>query len=433
MSKISEVRGREVLDSRGNPTVEVDVTLSDGSSGRALVPSGASTGVFEALELRDNDSNRYMGKGVLKAVANVNERIAPRIRGQVATHQQAIDDMMLKLDGTENKSSLGANAILGVSMAVARAAAAGEKMPLYSYLSGGKDITLPVPMLNIINGGRHAENSADIQELMVIPAGFDTFSEAIRAGVEIYHTLAQSLREPGLGTGVGDEGGLAPALTSNRQAAELIVSAIEKAGYTPGVQCFIGLDVAASELYSKDGSGRYVLPLEKAEYSVDELLDMYEGWIRDYPIISIEDGIAEEDWDGWRAMMGRFGDKVQSVGDDLYTTNASRIRNGIELNASNAVLIKLNQIGTVSETLDAIKLTQETGWNVVISHRSGETEDTTIADLAVCTSHGQTKSSAPARGERTAKYNRLLRIEEELGPKAKFAGRGIYKNFLSNW
>ncbi|MCI0841748.1 MAG: phosphopyruvate hydratase [Chloroflexi bacterium] len=433
MSKISEVRGREVLDSRGNPTVEVEVTLSDGSSGRALVPSGASTGVFEALELRDNDSNRYMGKGVLKAVANVNERIAPRIRGQVATHQQAIDEMMLKLDGTENKSSLGANAILGVSMAVARAAAAGEKMPLYSYLSGGKDITLPVPMLNIINGGRHAENSADIQEFMVIPAGFDTFSEAIRAGVEIYHTLAQSLREQGLGTGLGDEGGFAPALTSNRQAAELIVSAIENAGYTPGVQCFIGLDVAASELYTKDGSGRYVLPLEKAEYSVDELLDMYEGWIRDYPIISIEDGIAEEDWDGWRAMVDRFGDKVQSVGDDLYTTNASRIRKGIELNASNAVLIKLNQIGTVSETLDAIKLTQETGWNAVISHRSGETEDTTIADLAVGTSAGQIKSGAPARGERTAKYNRLLRIEEELGPKAEFAGRGIYKNFLSNW
>ena len=433
MSKIANVRAREVLDSRGNPTVEVDVVLDDGAIGNALVPSGASTGKFEALELRDNDASRYMGKGVLKAVANVNERIAPIILGQIASDQRAVDDLMISLDGTANKSVLGANAILGVSMAVARAAAAGEKMPLYAYLSGGGDVTLPVPMLNIINGGRHAENSTDFQEFMVIPAGFDTFSEAIRAGVEIYHTLAQSLQDKGLGTGLGDEGGFAPALDSNRHAAELVVSAIEKAGYQPGVQCFIGLDVAASEFFSNNGSGRYALHRDKADLSTSELLDMYESWVRDYPIISIEDGIAEDDWDGWRAMMDRFGSKVQSVGDDLYTTNPSRIEKGIELNASNAVLIKLNQIGTVSETLDAIKLTQETGWNAVISHRSGETEDTTIADLAVGTSAGQIKTGAPARGERTAKYNRLLRIEEELGPKARFAGRGIYKNFLKNW
>lgn len=433
MSTISEVHAREVLDSRGNPTVEVDVTLSDGSSGRALVPSGASTGKFEALELRDNDSNRFMGRGVLKAIANVNERIAPVVRGQVATDQKAIDDVMLKLDGTENKSQLGANAILGVSMAVARAAADSEKMPLYSYLSGGKDVTLPVPMLNIINGGRHAENSTDFQEFMVVPAGFDTFAESIRAGVEIYHTLAQSLRDKGLGTGVGDEGGFAPALQSNRQAADLIIAAIEKAGYQPGVQCFIALDVAASELFSHNGNGHYALALDKVEHSTHALIGMYESWIKDYPIISIEDGIDEEDWNGWSETVSRFGDKVQLVGDDLYTTSPSRIEKGINLSATNAVLIKLNQIGTVSETLDAIKLTHAAGWNAVISHRSGETEDTTIADLAVGTSAGQLKSGAPARGERTAKYNRLLRIEKELGSKAKFAGRSIYKNFLANW
>ena len=432
MSKVIKVHAREVLDSRGNPTIEVDVTLDDGTVGSALVPSGASTGKFEALELRDNDSSRYMGKGVLKAVSIVNDRIGPQIVGQAATDQQAIDDLMLKLDGTENKSELGANATLGVSIAVAKAAAASEKLPLYTYLSGGGDVTLPVPMLNIINGGRHAANSTDFQEFMVIPAGFDTFSESLRAGVEIYHTLAKMLSDKGLSTSVGDEGGFAPALKNNREGAELIVQAIEKAGYQPGVQCFIGLDVAASELYSSEGAGKYTLPLEKAEYSTTALIDMYENWLQAYPIVSIEDGIAEDDWDGWRAMMDRFGDKVQSVGDDLYTTSPSRIKKGIDLNASNAVLIKLNQIGTVTETLDAIKLTQDIGWSVVISHRSGETEDTTIADLAVGTSAGQIKTGAPARGERTAKYNRLLRIEEELGSKARFAGRDIFSKFLSN-
>jgi len=432
MSKVIKVHAREVLDSRGNPTIEVDVTLDDGTVGSALVPSGASTGKFEALELRDNDSSRYMGKGVLKAMSIVNDRIGPQIVGQAATDQQAIDDLMLKLDGTENKAELGANATLGVSIAVAKAAAASEKLPLYTYLSGGGDVTLPVPMLNIINGGRHAANSTDFQEFMVIPAGFDTFSESLRAGVEIYHTLAKMLSDKGLSTSVGDEGGFAPALKNNREGAELIVQAIEKAGYQPGVQCFIGLDVAASELYSSEGAGKYTLPLEKAEHSTTTLIDMYENWLLDYPIVSIEDGIAEDDWDGWRAMMDRFGDKVQSVGDDLYTTSPSRIKKGIDLNASNAVLIKLNQIGTVTETLDAIKLTQDTGWSVVISHRSGETEDTTIADLAVGTSAGQIKTGAPARGERTAKYNRLLRIEEELGSKARFAGRDIFSKFLSN-
>jgi enolase len=436
MSKVSKVHAREVLDSRGNPTIEVDVTLDDGTVGSALVPSGASTGKFEALELRDNDSSRYMGKGVLKAVSVVNDRIGPQIVGEVATDQRAIDDLMLKLDGTENKTELGANATLGVSIAVAKAAAASEKTPLYAHLyahlGGGRDVTLPVPMLNIINGGRHAANSTDFQEFMVIPAGFDTFSESLRAGVEIYHTLAKMLSDKGLSTGVGDEGGFAPALKNNREGAELIVQAIEKAGYQPGVQCFIGLDVAASELYSSEGDGKYTLPLEKAEHSTNALIDMYENWLQDYPIVSIEDGIAEDDWDGWRAMMDRFGNKVQSVGDDLYTTSPSRIKKGIDLNASNAVLIKLNQIGTVTETLDAIRLTQETGWNVVISHRSGETEDTTIADLAVGTSAGQIKTGAPARGERTAKYNRLLRIEEELGSKARFAGRDVFSKFLSN-
>jgi len=433
MSRVSKVHAREVLDSRGNPTVEVDVILDDGTVGSALVPSGASTGKFEALELRDNDSSRYMGKGVLKAVSIVNDRIAPQIVGQVAADQQAIDDLMLKLDGTENKSELGANAILGVSIAVVKAAAASDKVPLYTHLSGGKDVTLPVPMLNIINGGRHAANSTDFQEFMVIPAGFDTFSESLRAGVEIYHTLAKMLSDKGLSTSVGDEGGFAPALENNREGAELIVRAIKKAGYQPGTQCFIGLDVAASELYSSEGSGKYTLTLEQAEHSTNTLVDMYENWLQDYPIVSIEDGIAEDDWDGWRSMMDRFGNRVQSVGDDLYTTSLSRIRKGIQIKATNAVLIKLNQIGTVTETLEAIKLTQETGWNVVISHRSGETEDTTIADLAVGTTAGQIKTGAPARGERTAKYNRLLRIEEELGSKARFAGRDVFSKFLSNW
>ncbi len=433
MSRVSKVHAREVLDSRGNPTVEVDVILDDGTVSSALVPSGASTGKFEALELRDNDSSRYMGKGVLNAVSIVNDRIGPQIVGQVATDQQAIDDLMLKLDGTENKSVLGANAILGVSIAVVKAAAASDKVPLYAHLSGGKDVTLPVPMLNIINGGRHAANSTDFQEFMVIPAGFDTFSESLRAGVEIYHTLAKMLSDKGLSTSVGDEGGFAPALKNNREGAELIVRAIKKAGYQPGAQCFIGLDVAASELYSSEGAGKYTLPLEQAEHSTKTLVDMYENWLQDYPIVSIEDGIAEDDWDGWRSMMNRFGNRVQSVGDDLYTTSLSRIRKGIQLKATNAVLIKLNQIGTVTETLEAIKLTQETGWNVVISHRSGETEDTTIADLAVGTTAGQIKTGAPARGERTAKYNRLLRIEEELGSKARFAGRDVFSKFLNNW
>ncbi|MCH9009290.1 MAG: phosphopyruvate hydratase [Chloroflexi bacterium] len=429
MSKISRVIAREVLDSRGNPTVEVDVELSDKARGRALVPSGASTGAFEALELRDGDPERFGGKGVLKAVENVTKHLAPAIMGKSALDQASIDREILDVDGTPDKSRMGANAMLGVSMAVARAAAKSRNVPLYRHLSPGAKMTLPVPMLNIINGGRHAENSTDFQEFMIIPAGFESFRRALQAGVEIYHALADVLRAKGLGTNVGDEGGYAPELDSNQQALDMIMDAIDKAGYEPGKDIFIGLDVAASELL-QDGETKYYLKRDNAEKTPVELIDMYEGWIEKYPIVSIEDGIAEDDWESWSLMEAKLGDRVQSVGDDLYTTNQERIAKGIELKAGNAVLFKLNQIGTVTETLKAIAMTQKAGWGAVISHRSGETEDTTIADLAVGTAAGQIKTGAPARGERTAKYNRLLRIEEELGSEATYAGRQVYERFL---
>lgn len=426
-STIREVRAREVLDSRGNPTVEVDVVLDGGAWGRAAVPSGASTGEHEARELRDNDPRRYLKKGVLQAVENVRGVIAPAVRGRLATEQGDIDRLLNELDGTPDKGRLGANAILGVSMAVARAAAMSRGMPLYQYLNRGEAFRLPVPMFNIINGGRHAANSTDIQEFMVVPAGFDSFREALRAGVEVYHHLRDLLHKRGLSTNVGDEGGFAPSLPSNVEAVGLVLEAIEKAGYRPGDQCFIALDAAASEFY-KDNL--YSLAREGRALRPDQLIELYERWVREYPIISIEDGMAEEDWANWSALTRRLGSRVQLVGDDLYTTNPQRIRQGLDIGASNAVLIKLNQIGTVTETLQAIDMAREHGWGAVISHRSGETEDTIIADLAVGTAAGQIKSGAPARGERTAKYNQLLRIEEELGDRARFAGREVYSRFL---
>ena len=429
MNNIASIRAREVLDSRGNPTVEVDVSLEDGAWGRALVPSGASTGANEAVELRDGDSSRYKGRGVLKAVENVHTHIAPELVGRPAGDQRQIDETLIELDGTDNKGSLGANAILGVSLAVAHAAALSEGKSLYTRFNNGEPFTLPVPMFNVINGGRHAENSTDFQEFMVVPAGFDTFARALRAGVEIYHSLMDGLRGRGLSTHVGDEGGFAPSLSSNRQAVELLLEAIEKAGYQPGKQCFIALDVAASELSGAPGS--YSLPREGTTLDARGLVDIYDDWIGDYPIVSIEDGLAEDDWDSWDAMNSRVGRRVQLVGDDIYTTNPRLIRQGIERNSSNAVLVKLNQIGTVSETLDAISMTREAGWGIVISHRSGETEDSSIADLAVGTAAGQIKAGAPARGERTAKYNRLLQIEEELGSESRYAGAEAYEKFLA--
>ena len=423
MAKISRVVGREILDSRGNPTVEVDVSLDDGVWGRMSVPSGASTGKNEALELRDDDEARYEGKGVLRAVGNVNDKIAPAIVGLDAYDQEAVDRLLIDLDGTADKSNLGANAILGVSVALVQAAAASRQVPLYRALDQDGLLSLPVPMFNVLNGGQHADDSTDFQEFMVVPVGFDTFRESVRAGAEVYHALRRLLRDRGFGTTVGDEGGPAPSGVTNLGALNLVVEAIEAAGYRPGEQCCIALDVAATELSHQNA---YILIKERRILSTEELIDMYEEWITQYPIISIEDGMAEDDWKGWTALMERIGDRVQIVGDDLFTTNPSLIRQGIELNAANSVLIKLNQIGTVTETLEAIRLTQETGWGVVISHRSGETEDTTVADLAVGTASGQIKAGAPSRGERTAKYNRLLRIEEELEHEAEFVGRKAY-------
>jgi enolase len=421
-SAIQSVRGREILDSRGNPTVEVDVTLESGATGTAKVPSGASTGIYEAVELRDGDKSRYGGKGVLKAVANVNEVIAPEIIGTPVTEQRTIDETMIALDGTPNKGDLGANAILGVSLAVAHAAAADALVPLYRYLGGDEAHLLPVPLLNILNGGKHAENSTDFQEFMVAPVGARTFAEALRMGSEVYHALFRLLHDRGLPTTVGDEGGFAPPLPTNEAAIELILEAIERAGHRPGDDLAIALDPATSEL-AKDG--RYVLAREGRTLEPEGLVDLWADWCRRYPIISIEDGMAQEDWDGWRLLTERLGSKVQLVGDDLLVTNVERIRRGIEEKAANSVLIKLNQIGTLTETLDAIAEARKAGWTCVISHRSGETEDTTIADLAVATGAGQIKTGAPARGERTAKYNRLLRIEEELGERARYAGRSI--------
>ena len=423
-SNIASVHAREVLDSRGNPTIEVDVTLEGGASGSAKVPSGASTGIHEALELRDGDKSRYGGKGVLKAVDNVNEKIGPRLKGIAADDQRAVDQTMLDMDGTPNKSALGANAMLGVSLAAAYAAAANAGLPLYRYLGGEDAHLLPLPLLNILNGGRHAEGSTDFQEFMIAPVGAPTFAEAMRWAVEVYQTLLRLLHEEGLPTTVGDEGGFAPPLATNDAACELIVRAIEKAGYRPGEQVAIALDPATSEL---EVNGSYVLKREGRTLAPEELVDLWAEWCRKYPIVSIEDGMAQEDWDGWRSLNARLGNRVQLVGDDIFVTNVERIKRGIREEAANSVLIKLNQIGTLTETLDAMAEARRAGWTCVISHRSGETEDTTIADLAVATGAGLIKTGAPARGERTAKYNRLLRIEEELGDRARYAGRGILR------
>ncbi len=425
MSTIERITAREILDSRGNPTVEVEVELEDGTVALAAVPSGASTGAHEAIELRDGDKSRYGGLGVTKAVANVNDTIAPELCGMPAIQQGDIDRAMIDLDGTENKSKLGANAILGVSLAVARAAAIYMGLPFYRYVGGIAGNLLPVPMMNILNGGRHAANSTDLQEFMVMPAGAVHYREALRIGVEVYQSLRKVLRAKGYNTNVGDEGGFAPQLKTNAEAVESILEAIKQAGYQPGTDCFIALDPAATEFY-KDG--KYVLAKEGRSLTSDQMVDFYADWVEKYPIISIEDGLAEDDWEGWQKLTARLGKKVQLVGDDLYVTNVKRICEGITLAASNSVLIKLNQIGTLTETINAIKTARDAGWTAVVSHRSGETPDTTIADLAVGLATGQIKTGAPARSERTAKYNRLLRIEEELGGSGQFAGVKAFYN-----
>jgi enolase len=425
VSTIERVKAREILDSRGNPTLEVEVELSDGTTGRAAVPSGASTGKYEAVELRDGDKSRFGGKGVLKAVANVNQDIASAIKGMPVSDQAAIDHKLTQLDGTANKSRLGANAILGTSLAVAHAAANLRGIPLYRYLGGDTTYTLPIPMLNILNGGKHAANSTDFQEFMVVPAGAKSFSHALQMATEVYHSLKKVLEEKGLNTNVGDEGGFAPSLLSNKQAIEAVLSAMEKAGYKPGKDCFIALDPAASEFYM---DGQYTLQREGVSLNTKQMVDYYVKWASTYPIISLEDGMAEDDWEGWQLLTEKLGSKVQLVGDDLYITNVNRLSRGIKLKASNSILIKPNQIGTLTETIAAIKMAQQAGWTAVVSHRSGETEDTTIADLAVGLNTGLIKAGAPCRSERTAKYNRLLKIEGELGENARFAGRQAFYN-----
>jgi enolase len=425
MSTIRNIKAWEILDSRGNPTLEVEAELSDGARGSAAVPSGASTGTHEAMELRDGDKKRFGGKGVLKAVANVNGAIAKGINGMSASEQAKIDRVLIELDGTPDKSSLGANAILGASLAVARAAANSLKIPLYRYLGNTEAYTLPVPMMNILNGGKHAANSTDLQEFMVMPAGAKSFKEALRMGAEVYQALKKVLKDKKLDTNVGDEGGFAPSLRSNKDAVEVILAAIESAGYVPGKDCYIALDPASSEIYR---DGKYILAREGKTLSSAEMVDFYTKWVADYPIISIEDGMAEDDWEGWQLMTKKLGGKIQLVGDDLYVTNVKRLARGIKQKASNSILIKLNQIGTLTETVSAIKMAREAGWTAVISHRSGETEDTTISDLAAGLSTGQIKTGAPCRSERTAKYNRLLRIEDELGEKAVYAGMKAFYN-----
>ena len=430
--KIESVKGREILDSRGNPTVEVDVRLEGGAFGRAAVPSGASTGQREALELRDGDKKRYLGKGVSKAVANVNGEIAAAIKGREAD-QRAVDKQMIDLDGTPNKGRLGANALLGVSMALARAAAAAANTPLYSHLGklyGNTSPLLPVPMMNILNGGAHADSSVDFQEFMVMPAGAATFAEGLRVGAEIFHTLRSILKKKGYATGVGDEGGFAPSLRSNQEAVELVLEAATQAGCKPGTDVYVALDVASSELWN-DASKTYEFKKsgEKTR-TADEMVALYEDWVRQYPIISIEDGVAEGDWDGWKKLTRAIGDRIQLVGDDVFVTNPEILRRGIAEGVGNALLVKLNQIGTVSETLDAVAMAARAGYASVISHRSGETEDTTIADLAAGTGVGQIKTGSASRSDRVAKYNRLLRIEEELGTNARYAGKSALKGKL---
>jgi enolase len=427
MSAIDLVYAREVLDSRGNPTVEVEVVLESGDTGRAIVPSGASTGAFEAVELRDGDSSRYLGKGVEKAVNNVNEIIAPELEGMDAFDQPMIDAIMIELDGTDNKANLGANAILGVSMAVARAAAEEIGLPLFQYLGGVNAKQLPVPMMNILNGGEHADNNVDVQEFMILPVGAESFKEGLRMGAEVFHALKKVLGEKGLACGVGDEGGFAPNLDSNQEALELIVEAIGKAGYVPGKDVMLGLDVAATELYNAE-TKKYVLAGENKELSAAEMVELYEGWAKNFPIVTIEDGLDEEDWDGWKLLTEKLGDRVQLVGDDLFVTNTERLERGIKSGVANSILIKVNQIGTITETLDAIEMAKRAGYTAVISHRSGETEDTTIADLAVATNAGQIKTGAPSRTDRVAKYNQLLRIEEIIGEPARYCGLDSFYN-----
>ncbi len=422
---IVDIIGREILDSRGNPTVQADVYLEDGSMGRAAVPSGASTGKREALELRDGDPQRFSGKGVLKAVANINDLIAPELEGMPAYRQREIDYIMLELDGTPNKSKLGANAILAVSMAAARAAASFLGMPLYSYLGGVMARTLPVPMMNIINGGAHADNNLDFQEFMIVPAGFDTFSEAIRAGAEVFHALKQLLKENGHVTCVGDEGGFAPNLNTNQEALDFILRAIEKAGYRPGEDVFLAMDIAASELWE---NGKYKLRWSTGEeLTSSRLIELYASLVEKYPIVSIEDGLGEDDWEGWKELTERLGEKILLVGDDIFVTNPEIIKKGIEQGISNSVLIKLNQIGTVSETVEAVNLVHRNSMRAVVSHRSGETEDPFIADFAVAMETGLIKTGSASRSERIAKYNRLLQIEEELGEEAYFPGLEVFK------
>ena len=423
MSTIVDVRGREILDSRGNPTVEAEVTLESGVRGRAAVPSGASTGAHEAVELRDGDPERFLGKGVLKAVSNVNERIANAIRGFEACEQVDIDRAMIDLDGTPNKQELGANSLLAVSMAVARAAAGESQMPLWRYLASSQDVaTLPVPMMNILNGGAHAPNNVDIQEFMVMPVGAATFSEGLRIGVEIFHHLKSVLTARGKNTAVGDEGGFAPDLASNEEAVEVVLEAIEKAGYTPGKEVVLTLDAAATEFFE---DGQYIFHWSGGERrGAEEMVEFWKGWVEKYPIHSIEDPLDENDWDGWIALTEAIGEDVQIVGDDLFVTNAERLEQGIRGGAANAILIKVNQIGTLTETLETMRIAREAGYNSVVSHRSGETEDTIISDLAVATGAGQIKTGSASRTDRVAKYNQLLRIEEQLGTMARYQGRG---------
>ena len=424
MATIEAVGAREILDSRGNPTVEVEVALDDGTLARAGVPSGASTGAFEAVERRDDDKSRYLGKGVTGAVQSVIDEIAPELIGYEATEQRLVDQALIDLDGTPNKGKLGANAILGVSIAVAKAAADSADLPLFRYLGGPNAHVLPVPMMNILNGGSHADSNVDIQEFMVAPFGLPTYKEALRAGAEVYHSLKSVLKSKGLSTGLGDEGGFAPNLPSNRDALDLIVVAIEKAGYVPGKDVGLALDVAATEFFSED---KYAFEGQKLQSAA--MIEYYEKLVADYPLVSIEDPLAEDDWEGWQALMNRIGSKVQIVGDDLFVTNPERLARGIKSGAANALLVKLNQIGTVTETLDAIELAHRNGFRTMTSHRSGETEDTTIADLSVASNAGQIKTGAPARGERINKYNQLLRIEEELDDAAVYAGRSSFPRF----
>ncbi|MHC9543989.1 MAG: phosphopyruvate hydratase [Vulcanimicrobiota bacterium] len=427
MIEIVEVRARQILDSRGTPTVEVDVRLENGTRGTAMIPSGASTGAHEAVELRDGDKKLYMGKSVIKAVQNVNEMIAPEVVGLNPLRQIEIDRLMIELDGTPNKGKLGANAILGVSLAVAKASANLLDIPLYQYIGGVNAHMLPAPMMNIINGGKHADNNADIQEFMIVPAGAPCFSEALRMGVETFHNLKKILSDKGYNTSVGDEGGFAPNLKSNEEALEVIVSAIEKAGYKPGKDIFLAIDGAATEFYE---NGRYIFRKSSREsFSSQELVEFYRKWVDKYPIISIEDGLAEDDWEGWKLMTSELGHRIQIVGDDLFVTNTERLKKGIDTGVANSILIKLNQIGTLSETLNCIEMARRAGYTAVVSHRSGETEDTTIADVVVAMNTGQIKTGSASRTDRIAKYNRLLRIEEELGDAAEFEGIRGFKQF----